>query len=209
MAEKYLADSDPFLPGRLTGLFGTDTAFGKSVPGGDKKMIEEALSFGKAMVETGLSPDNAMVVHTGRQFVVEPAGEVLGLMSYLGGGERLSLSLVHDPRMGRHQQAPELWATAAVPAGGGLDLLVINASPDRSLRERILAGARRHSAGLRAYLLDGPSPVAFNTSARPELVRVTTSTMELGRGDLFWVFPAHSLTLLQWQTGRSAQRQPL
>jgi alpha-N-arabinofuranosidase len=209
VAEKYLADSDPFLPSRLTRLFGTDDAFGKSMPGGDKTMIEEALSFGKAMVETGLSPDNAIVVHTGRQFVAEPAGEVLGLMSYLGGGERLGLSLVHDPQMGRREKAPELWAIAAVLPGGQLDLLVINASPDRSLRERILVGARGRPGGLRAYLLDGPSPVAFNTSSRPELVRVTASTIELGRGDLLWRFPAHSVTLLQWQTGRSAQRQPL
>lgn len=209
VAEKYLADSDPFLPAGLTRLVGTENAFGKSVPGGDKTMIEAALSFGKAMVETGLSPDNAIVVHTGRQFVAEPAGEVLGLMSYLGGGERLGLRMVHDPQMGRPEKAPELWAIAAVSPGGRLDLVVINASPDRSLRERILVGTRGRPGRLRAYLLDGPSPVAFNTSSRPALVRVTASTIDLGRGDLLWRFPAHSVTLLQWQTGRSAQRQPL
>jgi hypothetical protein len=92
--------------------------------------------------------------------------------------------------------------------------LVINASPDHSLREQIVLDARWRPHQLMAYLLDGPSSVAFNTGSRPELVRVTESTVELGPGKFLWPFPSHSVTLLQWQllqwqTGRSAQRQSL
>jgi hypothetical protein len=214
VAEKYLADSDPSLPDHPIRLFGAENALDRNVRGAKKATVEAALSFGKAMVETGLSPNNAMVVHRGPLFVVEPAGDVLGLMSRLGGRDRLSLRFVHDPQMGRRQRGPELWATAAISPEGQVDLLVINASPDHSLREQIVLDARWRPHQLMAYLLDGPSSVAFNTGSRPELVRVTESTVELGPGKFLWPFPSHSVTLLQWQllqwqTGRSAQRQSL
>jgi hypothetical protein len=164
---------------------------------GERTTVAAALSFGKAMVETGLSADNAMVVHRGTEFIAEPTGEVLGLMSHLAGGERLGVSVLHDPWMGPGRGAPELWATAAVAPGGQLDLLVINASPDRSRREEVVLDGPWYPRRLNADLLDGPSPIAFNTLSRPEAVRVTSTGAEVGRRSFPWWFPAHSATLLQ------------
>ncbi len=197
VAQKYLADSDPFLQARLTTAFGPGSTVVKAALDNEMTPVEAALSIGKAMVETGLSADNAMVVHAGQDFVAEPSGEVLGLMRDLAGEERLSVSEVRAPRMGPGRGAPELWATAAISPTGQLDLLVINASPDRSVREHVVLDGPWDGRQLHADLIDGPSPTAFNTRSDPEVVRATLWTVGLGRGSFQWTFPPHSLTLLQ------------
>jgi alpha-N-arabinofuranosidase len=197
VAEKYLVDSDPFIPNSRTTTFNTDRVVVKVRLNNARTTVEAALSFGKAMVETGLSPDNAMVVHRGGQFVAEPTGEVLGLMGRLAGGERLAVSVVRDGRAGPGRGAPELWAVAAISPARRLDLLVINASPHRSMPEEVVLDGPWYPGRLNAYVLDGPSPTAFNTRAHPEVVRTTSSVVAVGRRSFHWTFPAHSVTLLQ------------
>jgi alpha-L-arabinofuranosidase len=105
VAEKYLADSDPCLQARLTRAFDPGATVVKATLDHELTPVEAALSIDKATVETGLSADNAMVVGGGQHFVAEPTGEVLGLMSNLAGEERLSVSVVRDPRMGSRRRS--------------------------------------------------------------------------------------------------------
>jgi alpha-L-arabinofuranosidase len=171
LAQKYLFDSAPFRSGH--GLAVSSAA-------------------------SGLSVDNAMIVRSGAQFIVEPTGEAMALMSRLGGAERLASVIVHDPVVvpARNKQVPVLEAVAATRAGE-VQLAVVNTSPGAAVAADVDLGSQEHFSSLSASLLDGPSPTAYNTSAQPSTVASKTTLFGSPKDNFDWTFLAHSLTLLE------------
>jgi alpha-L-arabinofuranosidase len=171
LAEKYLLVSTPFL---------SDNPVDLSVD------------------PEGLSIDSAMVAGPGPSFVTEPSGEVLGLMARLGGGERLLSTVDGDPMMPATPGGPvPVLQTVASVSNGKLDLLVINVSPDRQVAAEVSPWRLAAPREITATLLDGPSPLAFNTYAQPNRVGTTSWTAQVTGHNFLWNFPAHSVTLLQ------------
>jgi alpha-L-arabinofuranosidase len=197
VAEKYLADSDPFAPSRVM------TA--KSLK---ERPLQASLTYDREMVETGLSVDSAMIAHEEDEFVAEPTGEALGLMAQLAGAQLLPVSLVGGPAMGcGRSRAPALWVTA----GRKNDLLylaVVNADPTAAVRTVVVLDGFGHSQRLAATVLDGASPEAFNSLAKPDEVATTCTTHDVGKGDFAWTFPAHSLSLLEVSLDQGAPLGP-
>lgn len=146
----------------------------------------------------GLSVDSAMIAGLGPPFILEPTGEVMHLMSQLAGAQRLRSMVMGDPVMepGRRTKVPVLEATVA-SSNGLLDILVINTSPLAKVKAQVDLNALEHGRRLLATLLDGPSPLAYNTLDHPDEVTSVARFAEVNRGNFEWAFPAHSVTLLQ------------
>lgn len=189
VAQKYLVDSDPFLPGRTTTALSI-----KQV------RMAPVLQIDRAIVGTGLSANSAMVAHQGPVFVAEPTGEVIGLMARLAGARLLRTSVLDGPRMGRDGNVPELGVTAGASRQGWVDLVVINASPVAPVAAQVDLEGWQHTTRVRAYVIDGPSPLAYNTPWDPRVVTVTAGSSDVPAGAFKWTFPAHSLSLLQMGT---------
>ncbi len=168
VAEKYLTVSAPFPLTRFSTMADTD----------------------QAMVASGLSVYSAMVVHSGPRFVAEPTGQVLGLLRALGGARLLPLS------WGSRHPPPSVVALAALAPGRHLLVAVVNARAGASVAAQV-QGPLGQGCMLRASVLDGATPTSYNTPDRPALVTVRTSTTTVRCGSFHWVFPAHSLSLLQ------------
>jgi len=147
--------------------------------------------------DPGLSIDSAMIAGPGPRFVVEPTGEVLRLVSRLSGARRLASSVVNGPVMGTPGE-PALLVTAASTAHG-TELLVVNASPSRSLRARVVLPGSQRPTRMVVSLVDGPSATAYNTAAHPHEVVMTTRSARVVPGDIAWTFPAHSVSLLSFR----------
>jgi alpha-L-arabinofuranosidase len=171
LAEKYLLVSTPFT---------------------DDNPIELSVD------PVGLSIDSAMIAGPGPDFVTEPSGKVLGLMAHLGGSERLYSSIEGDPMMPASPGGPVPVLQAVASASNGkLNLLVINVSPDRRVLAQVSPWHIAQPRSITATVLDGPTPLAYNTYAHPDRVGTTTSTVQVGHHFFVWDFPAHSVTLLQ------------
>lgn len=162
-----------------------------------EKYLLDSVPFLGTYPYIGLSTYSAMLAGPGPNFLVEPTGEVLGLMSRLAGDQLLPSATVDNPGIGSGSDAPDLWVTAASSRSGVIDLVVINASPVTSVRSRVIVDGVLHKGRVHALLLDGPSPTAYNTPAHPDNVTTVASTAEVGTGDFSWMFPAHSVTMLQ------------
>jgi alpha-L-arabinofuranosidase len=78
-----------------------------------------------------------------------------------------------------------------------LDLLVINVSPDRSVATEVDLGHMSHESRVLVTVLDGPSPTAYNLDDKPDNVTTTAMVATVGYGNFRWMFPEHSVTLLQ------------
>jgi alpha-L-arabinofuranosidase len=146
----------------------------------------------------GLSIDSAMIAGPGPSFITEPSGKVLGLMSRLGGTERLLSSIEGDPMMPASpgRPVPVLQAVASA-SNGELNLLVINVSPDQRVVAKVSPWHLALPRKVTATVLNGPSALAFNTYAHPDQVGTTTWTVQVEQHDFLWDFPAHSVTLLR------------
>jgi alpha-N-arabinofuranosidase len=172
LAEKYLLNSAPFLGGyRLSSTIDV----------------------------VGLSVNSAMIA-AGPPFIVEPTGETMRLVSQLGGGERVATKVVNDPwlRPGDHLQTPVLQCVAAWH-GRVLDLLVVNTSPTVAVRAEVSTGRGERSRSMLATVLDGPNALAYNTLSHPgEVTTLTRYAVVPAKGNFRWTFPAHSVTLLQF-----------
>ena len=177
LAEKYLLVSTPFL---------SDNPVDLSVD------------------PVGLSIDSAMLAGPGPAFVTEPSGEVLGLMAHLSGTERLVSTVVGGPVMQTTSSGPTtpggpvpVLQTVASSSNGKLDLLVLNVSPDEPVTAEVSPWQLAAPHEVTATLLDGPTPLAYNTYAHPDRVRARTWTVQVAHRYFTWDFPAHSITLLQ------------
>jgi alpha-N-arabinofuranosidase len=160
--------------------------------------LAAVLHINRAVVATGLSVDSAMVAHEGSEFVTEPSGLVLALMSRLGGTELLPVATVDGPLMcSGARKAPVLWVTAGLSRTRELFLAAVDASPTTPVRAEVVLEDFGHARWLRAYVLDGPGPTAYNAASGPGEVRVEESSVKLSAGGFTWTFPAHSLTLLE------------
>lgn len=192
VAEKYLVDSAPFTtagPGSRSGER-IDTAVSVNKLGPDA-LREVDRSF----VRTGLSVNSAIIAHQGGDFVVEPSGQVLGLMSRLGGSELVPVAVSGAPALGPGE--PALWLAAGVSRTGHLYIAAVNADPGSSVRAQILLQGWRHARWLTDYTLDGASPTSLNTTSDPDAVATSWFTRQVGAGNFDYTFPAHSLSLLQ------------
>jgi hypothetical protein len=194
VAEKYLAASAPFTTFRLTSAIARR---GLRTETPDSLTVRRALDIGKAMVGTGLSPDSGMVANWGGTFLDEPAGQVLGLMSSLGGQQLVTVSTQHVPLLPNSDRTPALWAVAAESRTGQVDIVVINESPTEPFFARVDLSGKKSFGQVDASVLDGPSPTAYNTPVHPDLVHVTSYAEPATGRQLYWRFPAHSLTLLR------------
>ena len=128
-----------------------------------EKYLLDSVPFLGTYPYVGLSTYSAMLAGPGPNFLVEPTGEVLGLMSRLAGAQLLHISAVNDPLIGPGVNAPDLWAVAAITPKGTFDLLVINASPTTSVRANVVSEGLAYGGRAHVLLLDGPSPTSFNT----------------------------------------------
>jgi alpha-L-arabinofuranosidase len=162
-----------------------------------EKYLLDSVPFPSTSPYIGLSTYSAMLAGPGPNFLVEPTGEVLGLMSRLAGTQLLSSATVDNPQIGPGIDAPKIWAIAAASSTGVIDLLVIDASPVSSVRTRVDIEGMSHQRRVHTVLLDGASPTAYNTPEDPDSVTTVARTAEVGNGDFSWTFPAHSVTLLQ------------
>jgi alpha-N-arabinofuranosidase len=174
LAEKYLLNSTPFL---------SDNPVDLSI---------------EPVHPIGLSVDSAMIAGPGPRFVEEPTGEVLGLMSSLAGSERLDSWIWGGPTMSpsSDETVPMLQSIAS-SSRHVLDLLVINVSPDRSVATEVDLGHMSHESRVLVTVLDGPSPTAYNLDDKPDNVTTTAMVATVGYGNFRWMFPEHSVTLLQ------------
>jgi alpha-N-arabinofuranosidase len=162
-----------------------------------EKYLLDSVPFLGTYPYIGLSTYSAMLAGPGPNFLVEPTGQVLGLMSRLGGKQLLQSAAVNNPEIGPGINAPDLWVTAAASQKGAVDIVVINASPVRSIRSDIVIEGELHKSQVHSLILDGPSPTAYNTAEKPDNVTTVARTADVGSGDFFWTFPAHSVTMLQ------------
>jgi len=162
-----------------------------------EKYLLDSVPFLGTYPYVGLSTYSAMLAGPGPNFLVEPTGEVLGLMSHLAGAQLLRISTADDPPISPDVNAPDLWAMAAVTPKGVLDLLVINASPITSIRANVFTAGLAYGGRARVLVLDGPGPTSFNTPSQPGLVDTQATTAEITSGEFSWTFPAHSVSLLE------------
>jgi alpha-L-arabinofuranosidase len=152
----------------------------------------------------GLSVNSAMLAGPGPTFVTEPSGKILGLMAHLGGTERLASNVEDDPVMQTMSSGPTtpggpvpILQTVAGASNGNLDLVVINVSPDERVTADVSPWELADPHDVTATLLDGPSPLAYNTYAHPDRVGARTWTVQVNGHYFVWNFPAHSVTLLR------------
>jgi alpha-N-arabinofuranosidase len=177
VAEKYLLNSTPFL--------GTDP-------------------ISLSIDPVGLSVNSAMIAGPGPAFVLEPTGQVMRLMSHFAREQRLRALVVGNPMMepAPGDRIPQLQSLAA-RRGRRLDLLVINASPERDVTTWVNLEGTVHNGYMSATLLDGPDALAYNTDYQPRAVTTRSTRVWVGERNFSWTFPAHSVTLLQLQTRRA------
>ncbi len=162
-----------------------------------EKYLLDSVPFLGTYPYVGLSTDSAMLAGPGPNFLVEPTGEVMGLMSRLAGSQLLQISAVNDPPISPDVNAPDLWAMAAITPKGALDLLVIDASPTTSVQAKVVIDGLAYGGRAHVLVLDGPSPTSYNTPSQPGLVSTQASTAQLSGGEFSWTFPAHSVSLLE------------
>ncbi|HET9060959.1 MAG TPA: hypothetical protein VFN61_13650 [Acidimicrobiales bacterium] len=192
LAEKYLLDSSVFGSRALSTPTLVADVTHESALAKRQELLRSALQTGRSLVETGMSPNSALITHQGNVFVEEPTGEALALMGALGGTHRLATRLVDRAQ---HMSVGTLWALAGVSPSGVVQVAVVNASTDRSWHARVVVPMTDGSARVYARVLDGPSATAFNTPTQPQRVGVAHwSTTAVG--GFYATFPAHSLTVL-------------
>jgi alpha-L-arabinofuranosidase len=166
-----------------------------------EKYLLDSVPFLGTYPYIGLSTYSAMLAGTGPDFLVEPTGEVLGLMSRLAGMQLLGSAALDNPEIGPGIDAPDLWVIASASSSssstGVIDLVVINASPVSAVRSRVDVDGTLLKKRVHVVVLDGLSPTAYNTPAHPDSVTTVASTAVVRSSDFSWTFPAHSVTLLQ------------
>jgi alpha-N-arabinofuranosidase len=203
VAEKYLGNSAPFTLAGLTLAFRTKGQARVMPLALSSSELRQALSIGRAMVNTGLSPDSGMVADWGTSFVAEPTGLVLGLMRELAGQELLRVWVKHGPLLPHADRAPVLWATASTDRHGQITLVVVNVSPKRPVLAEISLPGYRQRVRVGTQVLDGPSPISYNTPSSPATVHDTSHSFDIRTRDFgsargfYWRFPPHSVTLLR------------
>jgi len=140
------------------------------------------------------------IVTPGPRTIAEPTAQYFGLMRPLAGGRLLPAQTNGDPQLTTAAGAPvgDLSVVAAAAAGGGgIDVVAINRSPSAEVRSSLSLPGTQLSQRLTVTTLDGPSALSDNTSAAPNTVHTTTSTVRMTGGDATLTLPAHSISLVQ------------
>jgi alpha-N-arabinofuranosidase len=81
--------------------------------------------------------------------------------------------------------------------GHRVPLTVVNRSPDTAVSTTISAGGRLASSGAVVHVVDGPSPEASNSFARPHIVDVRTYSAPVEGSEYQHTFPPHSFTCIR------------
>ena len=189
LAEKYLLTASPFpaLP-----------------PVGRGDTIDPRLP--APYWEPGLRIGSAMIAGPGPHFVAEPSGEALSMMSKLAGMTLLRTSVRNVVPLPLARSVPSLLVTAA-SGTSRRDLLVINDSPSASYTAAITMPGTFAGQIVRSETLNGTSASAYNTTFQPTAVSIRSRRLRLRSGNLSWHFPAHSVTLLEFDgTGPAPTR---
>lgn len=152
--------------------------------------------------EPGLRIGSAMIAGPGPHFVAEPSGEALSMMSKLAGMTLLRASVRNVSRLPLAPSVPSLLVTAA-SGTARRDLLVINDNPSASCDATITMPGAFAGEILTSETLNGASATAYNTTFEPTAVSIRSRRLRLGSSELSWRFPAHSVTLLEFDGGLS------
>ena len=83
-----------------------------------EKYLLDSVPFLGTYPYVGLSTYSAMLAGPGPDFLVEPTGQVLGLMSRLAGTQLLRSAALDNPQIGRGIDAPDLWLIASTASTG-------------------------------------------------------------------------------------------
>lgn len=185
VAEKYLATSSPFLVGDPRRV-SVDSIV---------NVVREREGF--IDWDPGLSMDSAMLAGPGPDFVTEPTGDVLGLVSQFAGTRLVASKVIGSPVLPGATDQPALLSLAAIGKSRGL-LLVINADQSKTLRTSVARAPLGRASRVQVSVLDGPSGLAFNNRSDPRVVHVASRTTSIRQATFTWSFPPHSITLFRF-----------
>lgn len=147
--------------------------------------------------EPGLRIGSAMIAGPGPRFVAEPSGEAMSLMSKLAGMTLLHASVRGVTHLPLAPRVPSLLVTAA-SGTAQRDLLVINDNPSASCDATVAMAGASPGEILTSKTLNGAAATAYNTTFEPTAVSIRSRRLRLRSSELSWRFPAHSVTLLEF-----------
>lgn len=130
--------------------------------------------------------------------VLEATGQVYGLFTPLAGGRVLPVQTPGNPALTTvgGQPVPTL-SVLAVRTAQHEYLLGINRSPSDAVTAAVDPVAYRHSGMITARTLNAASSLSYNSPEQPDAVTLASSSAAAGAGTFSYMFPAHSVTLLQ------------
>jgi alpha-N-arabinofuranosidase len=144
---------------------------------------------------------NAMIISDGTNpnYVIEPIGYCMGIMSKLGGKTQVGCSVTNNPVVtcSDSRTYGALNTIAAVDSDGNVDLIVVNWNLDNSsgdVTANITVPGFVHRSLASVTTLNGPEYTSKNTLTEPYVVTNTTKDVSVGTGDFDYTFPAHSIT---------------
>ncbi len=76
-------------------------------------------------------------------------------------------------------------------------LAVVNRDRDQALTTMIHLGDRQAAPGIRVYEVSGATPQICNSFEQPHVVDIQARSLDLGGQHFEYIFPPHSLTLLE------------
>ncbi len=170
MANKYLLVSTPFL---------SDSTIDLSID------------------PVGLSIDSAMIAGPGPSFVIEPTGQVLGLMAHLAGGRRLPSSVSGRSFYGPGAKRERPCAPARRrPFQRETEIARDQRQPHRVGKYPGRPAERRRGGPGHRHPPRRPGADRLQHGPGPDTVTTVTRTVQVAGREFAWTFPAHSVTLL-------------
>jgi hypothetical protein len=170
------------------------------IPVADRQLLDAELPL-PGLVSNGLPgaapfATSGAIVTSGPQTVVQPTGEFLTLMRPLAGGSLLGTTMTADPSLTGSNPPSGVLAVVSAATTAGLQVVVINRSPAVDVASAVQFTGVTGSGTASVTTLDGPSPLADNTSQAPDTVSTTTSGVAVSHGVATITFPAHSISLI-------------
>ena len=144
-------------------------------------------------------PENAMIAGPGPDTVVEPAAEVVQLMSHMTGSTFVDSTISGNPArtISNGESQPALTTLASRDRTGHLYLIVINRDRENDVTATINTTQYEHAQSAQVETLDAPSFLSYNTPGSPNVVQLAQRVQNIGTGEFSYTFPAHSVTAFQ------------
>ena len=168
------------------------------IPVADRQLLDAELPLPGETTDTlrHIAPSAAggAIVTDGARTVVEPTGQVFGMMRPLAGEQRLGIAVASDPQLtlaGGHRIGA--LNVVAGTGHGEVNVLAINRNPVAARPCRIVFRGLHLSGTATVTVLDGPSAISMNTIARPHVVATHTRRVALRDGRVSLTLPPHSV----------------